>query len=53
MVTAVIANRARLDGIEVRVQQPDRSAEERAYLQETVRESSAQMEAARGRLLEL
>jgi hypothetical protein len=39
VVTAVIANRVRLDGIEVRVQQPDRSEEERAYLQETVRES--------------
>jgi len=53
VVTAVIANRGRLDGIEVRVQQPDRSKEERAYLQETVRESYAQMDEARGRLLEL
>ena len=31
VVTAVIANRARLDGIEVVVQQPDRSEEELAY----------------------
>jgi hypothetical protein len=53
VVTAVVANRVRLDGIEVRVQQPDHSEEERAYLQETVRESYAQMDEARGRLLEL
>ena len=39
VVTAVIANRVRLDGIEVRVQQPDHSEEEQAYLQETMRES--------------
>ena len=53
VVTAVMANRARLDGIEVLVQQPDRHAEEMAYLQETGQDSYAQMEAARGRLLEL
>ncbi|MBV9482338.1 MAG: hypothetical protein JO249_16540 [Acidobacteria bacterium] len=53
IVTAVIANRERLDGLEVIVQQPDRHEEEVAYLQETVQESYAQMEAARGRCLEL
>ena len=53
IVTAVITNRERLDGIEVRVQQPDRYEEEVAYLQETVQESYAQMDAARGRVLEL
>ena len=53
VVTAVIANRARFDGIEVVVQQPDRYEEELAYLQETVQASYAQLEAARGRLLEL
>jgi hypothetical protein len=53
VVTAVIANRARIDGVEVVVQQPDKSAEEIAYLQETVRESYEQMAAARERLLEL
>jgi hypothetical protein len=53
VVTAVIANRARIDGVEVVVQQPDQSGEERAYLQETVRESYEQMAAARERLLEL
>ena len=53
VVTAVIANRARLDGIEVLVQQPKRQEEEMAYLQETVRESYTQMEEARGRVLEL
>jgi hypothetical protein len=49
----VIANHARLDGIEVRVQPPSRYEEEMTYLQETVRERYPQMEEARGRLLEL
>jgi hypothetical protein len=53
VVTAVVANRSRLDGIEVVVQQPDRYEEEIAYLQETVQASYTQMEGARGRLLEL
>jgi hypothetical protein len=53
VVTAVVANRGRLDGLEVVVQQPDRHAEEMAYLQETVHASYRQREAARGRLLEL
>ena len=49
----VIANRTRLDGIEVLVQQPNQQEEEMAYLQETVRDSYTQMEEARGRVLEL
>ena len=53
VVTAVIANRARLDGIEVLVQPPKQREEELAYLQETVRASYPQMEEARGRVLEL
>ena len=53
VVTAVLANRTRLDGIEVLVQQPNQQEEELAYLQETVCESYPEMEAARGRLLEL
>lgn len=53
VVTAVMANRARLDGMEVLVQQPNRQEEAMAYLQETVRDSFTQMEAARGRVLEL
>src|SRR5215510_16103030 len=53
VVSAVIANRTRLDGIEVRVQQPNQQDEELAYLHETMCESYAQMEAARGRRLEL
>jgi hypothetical protein len=53
VVTAVIANRARLDGIEVRVQPPNRSEEEMTYVQETVRERYTQREEARGRVLEL
>jgi hypothetical protein len=52
VVTAVIANRVRIDGVEVVVQPPDQSAEEIAYLQETVRASYEQMAAARERLLE-
>jgi hypothetical protein len=53
VVTAVIANRARLDGIEVLVQQPHRQDEALAYLQETGRAHYPQIEEARGRLLEL
>ena len=53
VVTAVIANRTRIDGVEVVVQPPDQSGEEMAYLQETVRDSYTQMAAARERLLEL
>jgi hypothetical protein len=52
IVTAVMANRERIDGIEVSVQQPDQHAEEVAYWPETVQESYAQMDAARGRCLE-
>ena len=48
-----MANRTRLDGIEVLVQQPHQQDEELASLHETMCESYAQMEAARGRLLEL
>ena len=53
VVTAVIANRTRIDGVEVVVQPPDQSGEEMAYLQETMRDSYTQMAAARERLLEL
>ena len=48
-----MANRTQLDGIEVLVQQPNQQDEELAYVQETVRESSPQMAAGRGRVLEL
>lgn len=53
VLTAVVANRERFDGVEVRVQPPARLAEEVAYLQATVRESYEQMAAVRERLLEL
>ena len=53
VVTAVIANRALIDGVDVVVQSPALHAEEIAYLQETVRESYTHMAAARERLLEL
>ena len=52
-VTAVIANRQLIDGIEARIQEPDVSKEEEAYLQATVQASYEQMEQARTRLLEL
>jgi hypothetical protein len=53
VVTAVIANRSGLDGVEVVVQQPNVYAEEIAYWRETIQESYAQMERAQGRLLEV
>ena len=52
-VTAVVANRQLIDGIDVRIQEPDVSKEEEAYLKATVQTSYAQMEQARTRLLEL
>jgi hypothetical protein len=53
VVTAVIANRTLIDGVDVVVQSPALHEEEIAYLKETVRESYTQMAAARERLLEL
>jgi hypothetical protein len=53
VVTAVVANRACLDGVDVVVQQPNVTEEELAYLRETVQESYEPMEHVQGRLLEL
>src|SRR5262245_54678148 len=53
VVTAVIASRERLDGVEVGVQSPERHAEEEADWQATVRQSYEQMEEGRRRGLEL
>jgi len=53
VVTAVLANHDVIDGVEVVVQQPKQDEEEMAYLKETVQESYAQMDAARGRILEI
>jgi hypothetical protein len=53
VVTAVVANRELIDGIEVVVQEPQRYGEEMAYLNATIQASYDQMEAARTRLLEL
>jgi hypothetical protein len=53
VVTAVVANRELIDGIEVVVQEPKRYEEEVAYLNATIQASYDQMEAARTRLLEL
>jgi hypothetical protein len=53
VVTAVIANRALIDGLEAVVQPPALHEEEEAYLCATAKDSYEQMEAGRGRLLEL
>jgi ElaB/YqjD/DUF883 family membrane-anchored ribosome-binding protein len=52
-VTAVVANRQLIDGIDARIQEPDVSKEEEEYLKATVQVSYEQMEQARTRLLEL
>jgi hypothetical protein len=53
VVTAVVSHRQRVDGLEVRVQEPSRHQEEVAYLAHTTQASDEQMEAAQARLLEL
>ena len=53
VVTATIANRNRVDGIAVEVQQPNYAQEELAYLEMTVREEYENMEQVKQRLLEL
>lgn len=52
-VTAVVANRQLIAGVDVRIQEPDVSKEEEVYLKATVQTSYEQMEQARTRLLEL
>jgi hypothetical protein len=52
-VTAVIANRQLIDGIDLQIQEPSVCKEEEAYLKATVQASYEQMEHARTRLLEL
>jgi len=52
-VTAVIANRQLIDGIDGQIQVPNVCQEEEAYLKATVQASYEQMEQARTRLLEL
>src|SRR5262245_40215122 len=53
VVTAVVANRHLIDGIDVQIQEPSVGKEEEAYLKATVQASYEQMEQARNRLLEL
>jgi hypothetical protein len=53
VVTAVIANRHLIDGIEVRIQEPSVCKEEETYLKATMQASYEQREQARTRLLEL
>ena len=53
VVTAVIANRQLIDGIDVQIQVPSVWQEEEAYLKATVQASDEQREQARTRLLEL
>jgi hypothetical protein len=52
-VTAVIANRQVIDGIDAQIQVPNLRKEEETYLKATVQASYEQMEQARTRLLEL
>jgi hypothetical protein len=53
VVTAVVANRDVIDGLELQVQEPSRQEEEALYLKATVQESYEQMEQARERVLAL
>ena len=53
VVTAVVANSQRLDGIAVEIQQPNYEQEELAYLQMTRQDSYESMEQVRQRLIEL
>lgn len=53
VVTAVIANRQLMDGVDLQIQEPSVCQEEETYLKATEQESYAQMEQARERLLEL
>jgi hypothetical protein len=53
VVTAVIANRKLIDGIDLQIQEPSVCKEEEVYLKATVQASYVQMEQAQTRLLEL
>jgi hypothetical protein len=53
VVTATIANRQWMDGIEVVVQKPDFSEAEREYLNMTAKENYEEMEQVQQRLMEL
>ena len=53
VVTAVIANRQLIDGIDVQIQEPNVCKEEDTCMKATVQASYAQMDQARTRLLEL
>jgi hypothetical protein len=53
VVTATIANREIIDGIELVIQEPSYEQEELNYLKMTSRESYEQMEQVRQRLIEL
>jgi hypothetical protein len=53
VVTAVIANRELIDGIELQIQEPSVYKEEERYLKATVQANYEQMEQARERILEL
>jgi hypothetical protein len=49
-VTAVIANRRLIDGIDLRIQEPSVCKEEEGYLKATAQAGYEQMEQARTRL---
>lgn len=53
VVTAVISNRERLDGLDTVVQQPSKEKEELAYLAQTTQQTYKEMEKVQERMLEL
>ena len=53
IITAVISNRKRIDGLETIVQKPSKEKEELAYLTQTIEKSYEEMKQVQERLLEL
>ena len=53
VITAAISNRERVDGLAVKLQQPNYEKEELSYLEMTAQESYEQMEQVQKRLIEL
>ena len=53
VLTAAVANRERLEGIDAEVQSPEQLAKEKIYLKETAGQDYDSLEAAHARLLEL
>jgi ABC-type glutathione transport system ATPase component len=53
VVTAVISNRERVDGLDIVVQQPSKEKEKLAYLAQTTQQTYKEMEKVQERMLEL